>query len=173
MHSNLKVDNPVDQIVKKNALIIGLISSALVSCSYIYIWINEAYTNLSLFFVIMGIILGLAVFSQIYCKRRLGGFISLKQAVLAFFIVALLSCLAEALTNYYIFVIHDPASQDVINAISEAAVLKQKEISNAPVTFTKKEFTIGEYVQATLTKVLFFTVLGIISGFFIKKNPPA
>lgn len=162
----------MDQIVKKVAVLFGLIGAALVAASYLYIWQNQDFANIPLGIFIYVIPLAIGIAAQVYSKRKLGGYLSLKQAVLAFFLSVLLVFAAEALINYLIFVVWDPAAQETVRLLQEAMVAERKASSNAAVQVSEIDYSAKGYLIASTSKLLFYTVIGIITAFFIKKNRP-
>lgn len=162
----------MDQIVKKVAVFFGLIGAALVAASYLYIWQNQDFANISLGIFIYVVPLAIGIAAQVYSKRELGGYLSLKQAVLAFFLSVLFIFSAEALINYLIFVFWDPAAQETVRLLQEAMVAERKANSNAAVQVSEIDYSAKGYLVAATSKLLFYTVIGIITAFFIKKNQP-
>ena len=162
----------MDALVKKTALLFGCIGAAIVIASYLYIWQNEDFANIALGIGIYVIPLAIGIAAQVYSKRQLGGYLSLKQAVLAFFLSVLLIFVAEAVINYLIFVVWDPAAQETVRVLQESMVAQEKASSNAAVQVSEIDYSIQGYAVATASKLLFYTVIGIITAFFIKKNKP-
>jgi len=163
----------VDQIVKKNALILGLIGAAITVALYLYIWQSQDFQNLSIGIVTLIIPIAVGIGAQIYCKNKLGGYITLKQTVLAFFLSVLIIFVSEAVINYLIFVVWDPAAQETVRLMQESMVAQEKANSNAAVQVSEIDYSAKGYLIAATSKLLFYTVIGILAAFFIKKNPPA
>ena len=163
----------MDQIVKKNALILGLIGAAITVALYLYIWQSQDFQNLSIGIVTLIIPIAVGIGAQIYCKNKLGGYITLKQTVLAFFLSVLIIFVSEAVINYLIFVVWDPAAQETVRLMQESMVAQEKANSNAAVQVSEIDYSAKGYLIAATSKLLFYTVIGILAAFFIKKNPPA
>ena len=158
----------MDSIIKRQSAIIGFVAASIAAIYYIVIWKYQLYTNtwISIIRIIVPILLGLI--AQLLAKRALKGVISLKQCVLAYFIVIVLFFVTEALVNYLIFVVIDPAAQ---NFMLEAALKAQQQNPNtaaASGVFKQPEYTLTSYIGPMISSILFYTVAGILSGFFIK-----
>lgn len=159
-----------DSLVKKTAVLFGLVGAAIIVACYLYIWQNADFANIALGIFIYIIPLAVGIAAQVYSKRQLGGFLSLKQAVLAFFLSVLLIFVAEAVINYMIFVVWDPEAQQTVRLVQEGMVAKEKANSNAAVQVSEIDYSMKGYAIATSSKLLFYTVIGIITAFFIKNN---
>jgi hypothetical protein len=158
----------VDSILKRQSSIIGLVAAAIAAVYYVVIWKYQLYSDawISLIRIIVPILLG--VMAQILAKRALNGSITLKQCVLAYFIVVMFFFVTEALVNYLIFVVIDPAAQ---NFMLEAALKVQEQNPNtaaASGVFKQPEYTLTSYIGPMLSSILFYTIAGILTGFFIK-----
>lgn len=158
----------VDGIIKRQSAIIGLIGAIIASAAYVAIWKLQWYSSGWMAMVILITPLILGITAQILAKRALQGAISLKQCVLAFLIVVVLFFVAEALINYFIFVIMDPSAQEEMREATLKAVSTNPNSAASSGVFKEPTFTPGEYFRAVLSKTLLYTVIGIISGFFIK-----
>ncbi|WP_194850649.1 DUF4199 domain-containing protein [Nonlabens antarcticus] len=161
----------VDNIVKKIAAIFGLAGAAVVVSCYLYIWQNQDFQNVWIGIATYVIPLSIGIAAQVYSKRQLGGYLSLKQAVLAFFLSVLIIFIAEAAINYLIYVVWDPAAQETIRLLQETMVEQRKATSNAAVQVSDIDYSAISYIKAATSKLLFYTVIGIVMAFFIKKNP--
>jgi len=161
----------LDQIVKKYALIFGLLGSLIVSGIYLYLWKTPAWENVPVALSVWVVPLVFGIAAQIYCKKKLNGFLSLKQAVLAFFLCVLIIFVLESTLLYLIFVVWDPETQEILRSINEGAVELEKATSNRAVQTVEADYSLKGYALGTTTKLLFYTVIGIITAFFIKKNP--
>lgn len=162
----------MDQIVKKNGLVLGLIGAAITISLYLYIWKNQDFQNITIGIITLIIPVAIGLASQIYSKNKLGGYITLKQTVLAFFLSVLIIFVSEAVINYLIYVVWDPGAQETVRLMQEAMVAKEREASNAAVQVSEIDYSIKGYAKAATSKLLFYTVIGILAAFFIKKNPP-
>ncbi len=162
----------MDQIVKKNAAVLGLIGAAITVLLYLYIWQMQDFQNKIIGVITLILPLAIGIAAQVYSKHKLGGFLSLKQAVLAFFLSVLIIFVSEALINYLIYVVLDPGAQETVRLLQEKMVALERETSNAAVQASEIDYSAQGYLIATTTKLLFYTVLGILTALFIKKNPP-
>jgi hypothetical protein len=163
----------LDSIVKKVAVLFGTVGAAIIVSCYLYIWQNQDFANIPLGIVIYIIPLAIGIAAQVYSKNKLSGFLSLKQAVLAFFLSVLFVFVAEAVINYLIFVVWDPAAQETVRLLQESLVAERKATSNAAVQVSDIDYSMKGYALATTSKLLFYTVIGIITAFFIKNNRPS
>jgi hypothetical protein len=163
----------LDSIVKKVAVLFGTVGAAIIVACYLYIWQNQDFANIPLGIVIYIIPLAIGIAAQVYSKNKLSGFLSLKQAVLAFFLSVLFVFVAEAVINYLIFVVWDPAAQETVRLLQESMVAERKATSNAAVQVSDIDYSMKGYAIATTSKLLFYTVIGIITAFFIKNNRPS
>lgn len=161
----------MDQIIKKSAAILGLIGAAIIVSLYLYIWQTQDFQNVAIGIATFIIPLAIGIAAQVYSKKKLNGFLSLKQAVLAFFLSVLIIFIAEAVINYLIFVVWDPQAQEVVRELQENMVAQRRANSNAAVQISEIDYSAKGYLIATTSKLLFYTVIGIITAFFIKKNP--
>ncbi|WP_172443323.1 DUF4199 domain-containing protein [Nonlabens agnitus] len=163
----------MDQIVKKNAALLGIIGAAITASLYIYIWQTQDFQNMTIGVVTLVLPLAIGIAAQVYSKNKLGGFITLKQAVLAYFLAVLLIFVTEAIVNYLIYVVWDPSAQETVRLMQEKMVAAEKATSNAAVQVSEIDYSAKGYLIAATSKLLFYTVIGIITAFFIKKNPQA
>ncbi|SCX97289.1 Protein of unknown function [Nonlabens sp. Hel1_33_55] len=163
----------MDQIVKKNAAVLGLIGAIITATLYIYIWQTQDFQNMAIGVVTLILPLAIGIAAQVYSKNKLGGYLTLKQAVLAYFLAVLIIFVTEALVNYLIYVVWDPSAQETVRLMQEQMVAQEKAASNAAVKVSEIDYSAKEYLIAATSKLLFYTVIGIITAFFIKKNPPA
>ncbi len=161
----------MDQIVKKNAAVLGLIGAAITVSLYLYIWQSQDFQNKAIGIVTLILPLAIGIAAQVYSKTKLGGILTLKQAVLAFFLSVLIIFVSEALVNYLIYVVLDPGAQETVRLLQEKMVAAQREASNAAVQASEIDYSVKGYMIATTSKLLFYTVIGIITALFIKKNP--
>lgn len=158
----------MDGIIKRQSAVIGVVAAAIAATYYIIIWKYQLYFTpwISVIRLIAPLVLG--VIAQLLAKRVLGNAITLKQSVLAYFIVIVFFFITEALVNYLIFVVIDPAAQ---NFMLEAALKVQEQTPNSAAAsgvFKQPEYTLTSYIAPTLSSILFYTVAGIVTGFFIK-----
>ncbi|AZQ44580.1 DUF4199 domain-containing protein [Nonlabens ponticola] len=163
----------MDNIVKKTAAIYGIIGALITIGSYVYIWQTRDFDNLSIGIGLLIVHLILAVGAQIHSKKKLGGYLSLKQAVLAFVACAAIMFLSEAIINYLIYVVWDPAAQEQVAQMTAELAEQRRANSNQEIEEATIDYTIAGYAQAAVSKLLIYTVFGIIAGLIIKKNPPA
>jgi hypothetical protein len=163
----------VDQIVKKNAFLTGVVGAAITAACYLYMWQTQSYQSIAMAVIIYAMPLALGIAAQVICKNKLGGYITLKQTVLAFFLTVLLIFVTEAVINYLIFVIWDPEAQEIVQQLQAAAVEERKASSNAAVQISEIDYSATTYLTAATSKLLFYTAVGILIGFFIRRNPPA
>ena len=163
----------MDEIVKKNAAVLGLIGAAITAALYIYIWQTEDFQNMAIGIVTLILPLAIGIAAQVYSKNKLGGYLTLKQAVLAYFLSVLIIFVTETFVNYLIFVVWDPSAQETVRLLQEQMVAQEKATSNAAVKVSEIDYSAKGYLIAATSKLLFYTVVGIITAFFIKKNPPA
>lgn len=162
----------MDQIVKKNAAILGFIGAAITAALYLYIWQTKDFQNVTIGIVTLILPLAIGIAAQVYSKNKLGGYLTLKQAVLAYFLSVLLIFVTEAIINYLIFVVWDPSAQETVRLMQEKMVAQEKAATNAAVQVSEINYSAKGYLIAATSKLLFYTVIGIITAFFIKKNPP-
>ncbi|BAO56606.1 DUF4199 domain-containing protein [Nonlabens marinus] len=162
----------MDSLVKKTGVLFGVVGAAIVIACYLYIWQNEDFANIALGIGIYIIPLAVGIAAQVYSKKRQGGLLTLKQAVLAFFLSVLIIFVGEAVINYLIFVVWDPEAQETVRILQESMVEQEKASSNAAVQVSEIDYSFKGYAIATASKLLFYTVIGIITAFFIKKNKP-
>jgi hypothetical protein len=158
----------VDGIIKRQSAIIGMVGAIIAVTAYVAIWKFQWYSSGWMAVVVLIAPLLLGIVAQVLAKRALQGAISLKQCVLAFLIVVVLFFIAEALVNYLIFVVIDPSAQEEMREATLKAVSTNPNSAASSGVFKEPTFTPGEYFRAVLSKTLLYTVIGIISGFFIK-----
>ncbi len=161
----------LDNIVKKTAFIFGLVGATIIIASYVYIWQNQDFQNAGIGIFVYAVPLVIGIAAQVFSKRKLSGYLTLKQAVLAFFLSVLLIFVAEAVINYLIFVVWDPGAQETVRQLQETMVAERKATSNAAVQVGEINYSAQSYLIAATSKLLFYTVIGIITALFIKKNP--
>lgn len=158
-----------DRIVKQKGIIIGTIGAIITAIIYVMIWKQELYTNVGLGIVTMiyPILLGIA--AQVWAKFALQSYISIKQAVLAYFVTILLIFVTEAVVNYLVFVVIDPTAQEAANqALQEFTA--QNQNPNATQGFKEPEYNLKYYSIALVSKLLFYTIPGILTALIFRKK---
>jgi len=158
----------VDSIIKKQSAIIGFVAAAIAALCYVIIWKYQLYASGWMALIILIMPLALGIVAQLLAKSVMQGAISLKQCVLAYLIVIVLFFVTEAVVNYLVFVVIDPSAQDAMREVTLNAIGQNPDTAASSGIFKQPDFTVGEYFRAVLSKTLLYTVVGIITGFFIK-----
>lgn len=158
----------MDNIIKKKSLLIGLAGAVLAACIYIYLWKYKQYSNGWLALIIYFAPIALGIIAQLISKKSVGSMITMKQCVLAYFIVILLFFISEAVVNYLIFVIIDPDAQEIHKEFTLKAQQANPNAAATSKVFKGYTYSIGEYFTAIVSKTLLYTVIGILSGFIIR-----
>lgn len=158
----------MDGIIKKQSAVIGLVASALAVTYYVSIWKLQLYTTPWVAIIRLIAPLALGVAAQLIAKRAVGNGITLKQCVLAYFIVVVFFFITEAIINYLIFVVIDPAAQNFMLEANQKIQEQNPNSAAASGVFKQPEYTLTSYIAPTLSSILFYTVAGIVTGFFIK-----
>lgn len=154
--------------IKKQSTIIGVIAATIAALCYIAIWQYQMYQSGWMAIITLVTPLLMGILSQLLAKRKLKNAITLKQCVLAYFIVVVLFFVTEGVINYLIFVKIDPAAQTVVNEITAAVQQQNPNSAASSGVFKGLEFSFKSYLIATASKTLLYTALGILTGFFIK-----
>ena len=158
----------MDSIIKKQSAIIGFVAAAIAALCYVIIWKYQLYASGWMALIILIMPLALGIVAQLLAKSVMQGAISLKQCVLAYLIVIVLFFVTEAVVNYLVFVVIDPSAQDAMREVTLNAIGQNPDTAASSGIFKQPDFTVGEYFRAVLSKTLLYTVVGIITGFFIK-----
>lgn len=160
----------MDQIIKKNASIVGLIGAVLYSALIIYIWKSQAWANISL-----GIFYGLipipfGIIAQWWSKTSLNSYITLKQGVLAYFLCLAIIMLGDFITSYLIYVVIDPAAQEAANSAAEALIDQNENALAREQIFKKPEYSFMSYLTGFVSKLLVYTIVGILTALIFRKE---
>lgn len=168
----LKKKNALDQIVKKNAFIIGLIGAVANLALVIYIWQIQAFSSVGLGIAMMILPIPFGIAAQWWSKSSLNSYLSLKQGVLAFFLCMLVIFLVDFIANYLIYVQIDPGAQAIAEkATEEFAQKNENALANQDV-FKKPVYSLGSYFTGFISKLLFYTIFGILSSLIFRKETP-
>lgn len=162
----------MDQIVKKNSFIVGALGAVLNLLLIIYIWQTQAFDSVNLGIAMMILPIPLGIAAQWWSKSSLNGYLSLKQGVLAFFLCMLVIFLVDFIANYLIYVQIDPASQAIAEKATEAFAQKNENALANQEVFKKPEYNLGTYFTGFITKLLFYTIFGILSSLIFRKEAP-
>lgn len=162
----------MDQIVKKKSFTIGLIGALFNLALVVYVWQTENYANVSLGIVLLLLPIPFGIAAQWLSKSSLNGYISLKQGVLAFFLCMLVIFSIDFIVNYLIYVQIDPAAQLAAEKATESFAQKNENALASQDVFKKPVYSLGTYFTGFLSKLLIYTIPGIISALIFKKSLP-
>lgn len=161
----------MDQTIKRNSFIVGLIGALVTLGIYMYMWQAQEYLNplLNTSIYIYPILLG--VIAQIWARMVMKGNVSFKQVILAYFICILLVFLTESVV-YYLLLNHIDinAKEILLNAWRGINDQSQSDLAQTKI-FKEPTFTLSEFALGFATKTLMFTVPGLITGLIISKIP--
>lgn len=160
----------MDQIVKKNSFLIGVIGAIANLGLVVYIWQAQAFTSITLGLVMIILPIPFGIAAQWWSKSSLNGYLSLKQGVLAFFLCMLVIFLVDMVSNYLIYVQIDPDAQLLAEKATEVFAQKNENALASQEAFKKPEYSIGSYITGFVSKLLFYTVFGILSSLIFRKE---
>lgn len=162
----------MDQIVKKNAFTIGVIGAIANLTLVVYIWQTQAFASVSLGIVMIILPIPFGIAAQWWSKSSLNSYISLKQGVLAFFLCMLVIFFVDFIANYLIYVEIDPAAQTIAEKATEQFAQKNENALANQEVFKKPEYSLASYFTGFVSKLLFYTIFGIISSLIFRKEIP-
>lgn len=161
----------MDQTIKRNSFILGVIGALITLTIYIYMWQAQDYLNpmLNTSIYIYPIIIG--VIAQVWCRFAMKDQVSFKQVVLAYFICIIMIFITESVT-YYILLNHvdTNAKQILLDAWRGITEKGQNSLAKSDV-FKVPTYSLSEFALGFATKTLMFTVPGLITGLIISKIP--
>ncbi|MGJ8685108.1 MAG: DUF4199 domain-containing protein [Nonlabens sp.] len=162
----------MDQIVKKNSFIVGLIGALFNLALVIYVWKTEAYADVTSGIIMLLLPIPFGIAAQWWSKKSLNGYMSLKQGVLAFFLCMLVIFLIDFIVNYLIYVHVDPSAQAAAEKATESFAQKNENALASQDVFKKPVYSLGSYFTGFLSKLLIYTIPGILSALIFRKDIP-
>ncbi len=162
----------MDQIVKKNSFSVGVIGAIANLALVIYIWKTQAFTDVGLGIVLLLLPIPFGIAAQWWSKKSLNGYMSLKQGVLAFFLCMLVIFFIDFIVNYLIYVEIDPEAQAIAEKATESFAQKNENALASQDVFKKPVYSLGSYFTGFLSKLLIYTIPGILSALIFRKEIP-
>jgi len=161
----------VEQSIKRNSFIIGLVGAIITMGIYLYMWQAQDYLNplVNTSIYIYPIILG--VVAQVWARFVMKGVVSFKQVVLAYFICIVMIFLTESITYYILLNYVDVGAKEIL--LNAWRGITEKGTSDLAQTKVFKEptYSFSEFALGFATKTLMFTVPGLITGLVVSKIP--
>ncbi|OUS18595.1 hypothetical protein A9Q93_03700 [Nonlabens dokdonensis] len=161
----------MEQSIKRNSFIIGLVGAIITMGIYLYMWQAQDYLNplVNTSIYIYPIILG--VVAQVWARFVMKGVVSFKQVVLAYFICIVMIFLTESITYYILLNYVDVGAKEIL--LNAWRGITEKGTSDLAQTKVFKEptYSFSEFALGFATKTLMFTVPGLITGLVVSKIP--
>ena len=161
----------MEQSIKRNSFIIGLVGAIITMGIYLYMWQAQDYLNplVNTSIYIYPIILG--VVDQVWARFVMKGVVSFKQVVLAYFICIVMIFLTESITYYILLNYVDVGAKEIL--LNAWRGITEKGTSDLAQTKVFKEptYSFSEFALGFATKTLMFTVPGLITGLVVSKIP--
>lgn len=178
-----KIETGVPFIFKsalRNGCIVGLFSIILMMATYAMDPTMLAKWWLSLLFYFIG--LGLVIYYALDIRKKVGGYMSFVEAMLAVFVMFLVTSFISQIFNYVLFTYIDPELTQVLKeaivnqttSMMERFGAPQEEIDKAIAKIETEDYgmSIGRAIKGFLFGALFSMIVSMAVALGVKRNPP-
>lgn len=174
----------MNDVIKKNGVLFGTILAAYytLTTAFMFFIDKELFVNIPFGFISIFVSLTLAVLAVLYGKKKLGGYITFKNAFTSYFLTIVMGLLAYTLVNFILFNLIDPSAKVIFTDLSIAFTEKNMsglhvdtETINATIEQirTTDNFTLGNLVKAFAWKTLLYCVGGMLVALIFRNQSEA
>ncbi len=171
----------MDKTIKNNGLRFGILSTTWYTLTtvLIFFWFHELFVSVYMGFANTLASLLIGTLSIVFAKKKLGGYITFKDAFTSFLIPIVLGLAMHIVVSMILFNLVDPSMKEVFKELSIAFTHKNMSgLQVAPEAIeatieqikTTDNFSLGNLIRAFAWKTLLYSIGGLLISLIFRNK---